>query len=390
MKSAVIYARYSSDLQRDASIEDQIRHCRQRASREGWQVVEEYTDHAMSASDLHRPGIQQLLQDLGKKPFDIILTESLDRLSRDLADMATIHKLAEFAEVKIVTLADNEVTDLLVGLKGTMNVQFLRDLAAKTRRGLRGRVAQGKSGGGNSFGYDVVHTSDASGLPIRGDRRINEDQAAIVRRIFTEYAAGASPKAIAKRLNAERVPGPRGPSWGPSTIHGNPERGTGILNNELYVGRIVWNKLRYRKDPTTGRRISRLNPKADWTTTDVPELRIVDEELWNAVKRQQSNLRSTRTGDKRPGYWNRWRPHYLFSGFTCCGHCDGGFVLLNGERLGCANARNKGTCSVHRTIRRDVLESTVLAGLQEQLMAPKLVWKPFAKNTRLTWIGFGV
>jgi Recombinase len=74
-----------------------------------------------------------------------------------------------------------------------------------------------------------------------GDREIVPAEADVIRRIFRDYAAGVSPKALAKRLNAERCPGPGGVPWNPSTIHGNPARGTGILNNELYVGRLVWN-----------------------------------------------------------------------------------------------------------------------------------------------------
>ena len=93
--------------------------------------------------------------------------------------------------------------------------------------------------------------------------------------------------ALAKRLNADHVPGPRGASWNPSTIHGNPARGTGVLNNELYVGRLVWNRLRYVKDPDSGKRVSRPNPPWQWVTTSVPDLRIVDDELWNEVKARQ-------------------------------------------------------------------------------------------------------
>jgi hypothetical protein len=86
----------------------------------------------------------------------------------------------------------------------------------------------------------------------------------VIRRIFRDYATGVSPKALAKRLNAERCPGPGGAPWNPSTIHGNPARGTGILNNELYVGRLVWNRLRDVKDPDTGKRVSRPNPASEW------------------------------------------------------------------------------------------------------------------------------
>jgi site-specific DNA recombinase len=115
------------------------------------------------------------------------------------------------------------VNELHIGLKGTMGALFLRDLADKTRRGLRGRVEAGKSGGGNSFGYDVVRRLDADGLPVRGERKINAAEAGIVRRRFNDYAGGKAPRAIAKQLNKEAVPGPSGTAWGPSTRHRHPQ-----------------------------------------------------------------------------------------------------------------------------------------------------------------------
>jgi Recombinase len=85
----------------------------------------------------------------------------------------------------------------------------------------------------------------------RGEREIHPAEAAIVQRIFRAFADGVSPKAIGKTLNAEGICGPKGVAWSPSTIHGHASRGTGILNNELYVGRLVWNRQRYEKDPST-------------------------------------------------------------------------------------------------------------------------------------------
>jgi hypothetical protein len=106
-----------------------------------------------------------------------------------------------------------------------------------------------------------------------GEREIDPEQAAVVERVFREFVAGVSPEAIVKALNREGVAGPFGGSWSPSTIHGNAKRGTGILNNELYVGRMVWNRLRYVRDPDTGKRVSRLNPANEWISKSVPALR---------------------------------------------------------------------------------------------------------------------
>lgn len=287
---AVVYARYSSENQRDASIEDQLRLCRLHAERQGWTVVSSYSDRAISGASLLRPGIQKLIADAAKQTFEVIITESLDRLSRDQEDIAGLYKRMRFVGVQIVTLSEGEVSELHIGLKGTMGALYLKDLADKTRRGLRGRVENGKSGGGNSYGYDVVRSVGADGQPVTGERMINEREADIVRRIFRDYVAGQSSRTIAWALNKDSVSGPFGREWGPSTIHGNAKRGTGILNNELYIGRLVWNRLRYIKDPDTGRRVSRLNPESEWIIQEVPELRIIDQELWEAVKKRQKEL----------------------------------------------------------------------------------------------------
>ena len=119
-------------------------------------------------------------------------------------------------------------------------------MAHKTRRGLEGRVRQGKSGGGLCFGYDVVRKLDASGEASHGERRINEGEAAIVRRIFEEFAKGRSPRASAQSLNKDGIAGPGGRSWGPSTIYGNWRRATGLLNNEHALRR---NRLRSSPRP---------------------------------------------------------------------------------------------------------------------------------------------
>ena len=285
-----IYARYSSDNQRDASIADQLRVCREFAARQGWTVVQEFTDHAISGASLLRSGFQALMRDALNQRFDVVLAEALDRFSRDQEDTAGLFKRLTFAGVNIVTLAEGDITHLHVGLKGTMNALFLKDLADKTRRGLRGRVELGKSGGGLCYGYKVTRATH-DGTATTGNREIVPAEAEAIRRIFRDYVAGVSPKSIAKRLNAERCPGPEGPPWNPSTIHGNPARGAGVLNNELYIGRLVWNRLRYVKDPDTGKRVSRPNPPSEWVTTAVPELRIVDDELWNQVRARQVEMR---------------------------------------------------------------------------------------------------
>jgi len=291
MIRVALYARYSSDHQSAASIEDQVRICREQAAREKWQIVEAYHDAALSGANVTlRPGIQRLLQDAQAGRFDLVLAEALDRISRDQADVAILFKHLKFAGVRIMTLAEGDISELHVGLKGTMNALFLKDLAAKTHRGLRGRVEKGKAGGGLCYGYDVVKTLNAEGEAVRGERQINPAEAAIIRRIFRAFAAGSSPKAIAADLNHDGIPGPNGKAWGDTTIRGHVCRGTGIVNNELYAGVLVWNRLRYVKNPATGKRVSRINPETDWVRTEVPALRIVDDALWQAARQRQEDI----------------------------------------------------------------------------------------------------
>ena len=370
-KRICIYARYSSDLQSDASIEDQIRVCTEKAESEKWKIVNCYTDAGISGATLMRPGIQSLISASMRGEFDIVLTEALDRLSRDQEDIAGIYKRMEFAEIKIITLSEGEISSLHIGLKGTMNALFLKDLADKTRRGLKGRIVKGKSGGGLAYGYKIVKKYTPDGQRIRGDREINDVQAEIVQRIFKEYAyENKSPKAIASTLNEEGVPCPSGNAWGQSTINGNRRRGTGILNNHLYIGELIWNRQRFIKDPSTGRRVSRFNPESEWIRIEVPELRIVPQELWDAVKTRQKTL-----DQKSGGLGAKKRPQHLLSGLLKCGECSGGYSKVNTDRYGCSNSRNKGesVCANKRTIKASILEDTVLTALETHLMRDELV-----------------
>ena len=218
--------------------------------------------------------------------------------------------------------------------------------------------------------------------PIRGDRTINEAEAAVVRRIFADYLAGKSSRAIAFELNKDGVPGPQGAEWGPSTIHGNPKRGVGILNNELYVGRLVWNRLRYLKDPDTGKRVSRLNPEAEWVVQEVPDLRIVHQDVWDKVKARQQTLAYETSEPGQNALNERRRPKYLFAGLVKCGCCGGGYTMISKDLLGCATSRNKGTCDNRRNIRRDALEASVLGGLRTHLMDPELFKEFCSEFTR--------
>lgn len=359
---AAIYARFSSDLQDERSIADQVALARKYVETRGLTLIQTYQDAAISgASTMNRPGLQSLLADALVGRFNIIVTESLDRLSRSQADIAALYERLTFLGIRIETLADGAVSEIHVGLKGTMAALFLKDLAQKTRRGQVGRVKAGRIPGGKSYGYDIVRQGEERGL-----RAINAAEAKIVRRIFSEYAGGKGTLGIVADLNKERVPGPTGGLWTASALLGSPKRRNGLLNNELYRGAIVYNRQRFIKDPSTGKRVARENPESEWYRQDAPELRIIDERLWDAVQAK----RGERSG---PHLYQRRRPKRLLSGLLRCGCCGGSYSVVRDDVMRCSMLTNSGACDNRRTVRTGEIEERVLKALQKHLLAPDVV-----------------
>jgi DNA invertase Pin-like site-specific DNA recombinase len=369
MLRAAIYARYSSDNQREASIEDQIEVCRRYAAQQGFSVEAVFDDRAISGSSTNRPGYKALLAQSRRGAFDIIIVEALDRLTRKLSEIARIHDELQFSRIALHAVNIGAVSTMHIGMLGTIAQIYITDLRDKTRRGLLGRVLQGRAAGGKAVGYEVVEDDRE-----RGGRRINEGEAAIVRRIFTMFANGVSPRAIAHRLNAEQVPGPEGRPWLDTTIRGQKERGTGIINNDLYAGELVWNRCSCVKDPSTGKRLAPPNPTDQWERQPVPELRIVPDELWQAVKRRHASTAFAMGRDDDGNALNRaHRRRYLLSGLLKCGCCGAGFTIIARDRYGCAGRRSKGICDKGRTIARQEVEERILNGIRERLLTADLV-----------------
>lgn len=385
-----IYARYSSENQNEKSIDDQVRECITRVKQMGGFVSDDnvYTDYAISGSHLHtRPSIGVMMAKAKEGHFDAVIAEDLSRLSRDQEDIAGLYKRLNFAGVKLYTLSEGEVNELHIGFKGTQNAMYLKDLAQKTLRGQKGIVEQGKIPGGNSYGYNIVKEFDSRGEPIKGKRSINADEAEIVVRIFKEYVSGKGTRAIAKGLNDDGILAPRDGQWAANTIIGNSKRGNGIINNELYLGKIVFNRQSFVKNPDTGKRQSRPNPRSQWVIHDVPELRIIPDDLW-----QEAHLRKNAVA-KRTGA-NRKRPPRPLSGLLKCGCCGGSFVIVGGQttkngkksgqyRYGCSTRREKGTCNNIRTIGVDDIENKIFTALGQYLTHPDglaVYVKDFHKN----------
>ncbi len=154
--------------------------------------------------------------------------------------MAAIFKRLSFLGIEIVTAHEGKQDSVQVGIRGIVSALFLTDLAHKVRRGAAGNIRDGKHAGGLAYGYRAT-----PGKP--GEWVIFEPEAEVIRRIFAEYASGDRTREITTRLNAEKIKPPRGSYWRPGALTGSNNRHNGILGNEIYAGRLVWNRVRMVK-----------------------------------------------------------------------------------------------------------------------------------------------
>ncbi|MGI3170021.1 recombinase family protein [Pseudooceanicola sp. C21-150M6] len=365
-RRAAIYARYSTDLQRDRSIDDQIALCREHAAAAGLTVVTTFSDRAKtSASLIGRDGIQDLLAEARAGMFDVVVVEALDRLSRDQEDLAGIHKRLEFSGVRLEACGGGEADAIQIGVHGLLGQIWMGEHKKKVRRGLAGVISDGRNAGGKAYGYQPIQ-----GAP--GELEIVPHEAEVVRRIFETYAAGQSPRAIAAALNEDSVPAPRGARWNASTINGNAKRGHGMLLNPLYDGRIVWNRVTMVRDPETGRRVSRVTDDDQRRQVAAEHLRIVPPALWAIVQNRKSgNARAAAGG--RAGH----KPKRPFSGLLRCGCCGAGMSILKtrGDSvwIKCSRRKESGDCDNSRQVRLDRVEAAIFERLRAELADPVYV-----------------
>lgn len=362
---AAIYARYSSDRQQERSIDDQVKLCTDHVAAGGGSIVQVYADYAVSgASTRGRTQLTQMMTEARDgAPWDTVIAESLDRLSRDQEDIAGLYKRLRFAGVRLVTVSEGEISELHIGLKGTMNALFLRDLADKVRRGHRGITAEGRTAAGLAYGYRLDTVLDDRGRPVRGGRAIVPEEADIVRRIYAEYARGQGARSIVSALNQEGVPGPSGRTWTVSTVMGNAARLTGILHNPIYRGRLIYARQTFHKDPETGQRRPRVQTAEKWEVAEVPELRIISDDMWQAVE-------ARRRAVKRQPMALRRRPKHLLSGLIHCGVCGSPYTIKYQDYLRCNGRHDRGTCTNARTARLTDIESRTLGSLKAFLVDP--------------------
>ncbi|MES9887285.1 MAG: recombinase family protein [Candidatus Sedimenticola sp. 6PFRAG1] len=392
-------------MQRDQSIEDQVRICTQYAEREGWEVVEKYSDKGISGSKTNRPGYQALLSAARDGLFDVVVCEDVSRLWRDEAEQARCVKELQYLERHIVGVNDGidtrrEGFEYLLAIRGAMNAGYRREIGKRTHRGLTGVALEGRSAGGKAYGYrsEYENVVDEKGRSVSKPlgRKIVPEEAHWVRKIFEWYAEGNSPRWIANELNRLGIPSPgskwarqqrRQSKWVGSAIYGDMTKGTGILNNELYIGRQIWNRSRWVERPD-GKKERRERPEGEWVIAKVPELRIVSQKFWERVKERQSTTRAQSKNIREALHKNARTgagPKYLFSGLLKCGECGSNYVMRSKYHYGCASHTNGGkhACSNKRLVSRKIVEKRLLEGIKHDLFTPEMFREFRRETTRL-------
>lgn len=374
-----IYARFSSQLQNERSIEDQIRQAREFISRQGGapDVAKVFADYAVSGSSLDRRGFEAMMQAVDAGEVRVIVTEDMSRISRDIADSANLFKKLQFIGVPLIGIADGiDTSDRNAKLTFTMKSMaadmYIEDLRHKTLRGLEGRAHAGLATGNVAFGYYT--------LPIKNDRgevtgnkiEIHEAEAKILIRIFTAYRDGASLTGIAHALNRDGIPSPRVGTrhaafgWGQSTIRA-------MLRNERYVGVWRFKEKQWVKVPGTNKRRPRARPEDEQIVHHRPELRIVDAVLWATVQERVATIAKVyeRGGERQPGVMRR-PCNFLLSGLIVCARCGSPMSISAGSSAAyyrCQTNKTKGTCDNSVSVREDVTRLKVLGGIQDYMIA---------------------
>src|SRR5712692_4056520 len=316
-----IYARYSSDLQRQTSIEDQIRKCREFGDAQGWVPVKDciYADEAISGGSTERPGLQRMLQAAlsPHRPFNVILVDDTSRMSRSLPDAVQLFHKLSFAGLRVVAVAQgidsqSEQAEVLVTVHGLVDALYVKELSKKTHRGLEGVFLRGLHAGGRCYGYRNV-PAEGGGVKLE----IEEAEAEVMRRIFQMSANGASLKKIAYALNAEKIPAP----W--------PRAAT---------------------------------KHATWCPTAIREM-----------------LRRELYGGQRQGLLNRSASSgNLLTGFLKCGLCGANLVIVTGRRrrhamYGCPQHFYRGACANGLKIRQEYLERQLFSERQAAVLRPEVI-----------------
>lgn len=400
---AAIYARKSteqsgvSDDQK--SVARQIEQARAFAHGRGWTVDDAliFVDDGISGAEFdRRPAFLRLMNSLKPRaPFQVLVMSEESRLGREAIETAYALKQLVQAGVRVWFYLENRErtldspTDKVLLSLTTFADELEREKARqRTYDAMQRKARAGHVTGGRVFGYDNVDVIGPDGQRSHVERRINDREAVIVRQIFELTAAGYGRKRVVDVLNGEGAVAPRAQrgrpgAWCPSSVHE-------ALHRELYRGVIVWNKS--KKRDAWGQHRAKARAESEWLRVEADHLRLVPEELWQAVHQRLSRRRDAymrSTGGRAFG-----RPlagtvsPYLLTGFCACGCCDGTMVVRTrphgrrrDPRLECWYYRTRGrrVCSNRYQPSMQALEAVVLDAIETEVLNPQVVDLAVAK-----------
>jgi site-specific DNA recombinase len=388
---AAIYVRKSTEQigvsDEEKSVTRQIEHAKVYATKKGWTVADDliYADDGISGAEfLKRPGFLRLMNALKPHPpFQILVMSEESRLGRESIETSYALKQIMDAGIRVFFFLedrertlDNAMDKVMLSLANFASEMEREKAKQRTYDAMLRKAKAGHVTGGKVYGYDNQEVMAPDGRRLYVLRIINPSQAAVVRRVFEMYAASSGLSRIAKTLNGERVPPPRGGAgWAPSAIRE-------MLYRPLYRGEIVWNE--YQKIERGGTKHRRRRKEDQLIKVDAPDLRIITEELWHPVqKRLEANQQMYARYDEQASNRNVGRPAlrdiespYLLSGMARCKHCGGPIEALGrdysrrkGRYYGCAYHRKRGTAICQNALRveQDVLDQVVLKALSDVL-----------------------
>lgn len=390
---AATYSRYSSAAQKESSIADQQRNCHARAKADGFKVIEDYADRAISGTDSKRPGYLAMQAAAMAKEFDVLIVDDLSRLTRDTVEQERLMRRLEFQGVRIISVSDgydsrSAARKIHRGMKGMINSIYLDDLAAKVHRGQTGQAKKGFWNGGRPYGYRLVEERDPKAIQKYGREgrigtrlEINPEQAKVVRGIYERFGEGASCLTIARELNEAGVASP-GSSWKRVTRRCSGWMNSSvrvILRNPLYRGIVRWNTNQFVLNPDTEKHLRRARPEKEWITHKDADLQIVGDALWAKCQKRWQKV-----SDDDPRLKSGGASKHLLSGLMVCGHCSANFILGNARTYRCSGVINGRACKQEARATKASLEAAIIEPIKAQLGDPERVSR-MAREMQKMW-----
>lgn len=357
MKKIAIYARYSSDNQREESIEAQIRAINEFCEKNNYKVIKIYTDEAKSATSDNRPEFQQMIKDSNTGIFDIVVVHKLDRFSRDRYDSAFYKRELKKNNVQLVSvlenLDDSPESIILESVLEGMAEYYSANLSREVMKGMKETAYQCKHTGGiPPLGYNV--DKDKNYI-------INDLEADIVKAIFEMCYKGNSYSEILDYLKSNGLKTKLGKDFSRSSLNN-------ILRNEKYCGTYVFNK--------TGQKIRGKRNIYNKSEEEIIRIEngipaIVSTDIFNAIqKKMDTSSQSDKAAKKSI-------ETYMLSGKIFCGECGSrmkGNKRFSGRNKNkyvtydCSNRRDKKGCTA-KSINRDLVEGMIIEFLEEDFFS---------------------